>query len=136
VIVDLLTWLLTAAALIGATLLIAESLRTPPRLICKCGAPGFQRPHLKRPWLLVAGTMYGLAGMNDLFKFIRETDPMSRGFWGLFGVMFVLVSVIYLRRWRRHPKDKNRHPLGRILAVVRETAAGLRIVPTPAGSRA
>lgn len=116
---------LTSAVL----LLVVEMAGFPRSAVCGCRAPGFTSRHPKRGWMFALGLTWLIQGATRAVLAVVSFDgpvevpmvllPLAGGVW-------------MLRRWRKHPKDKNRRPLGRMLAVVREAAGRLRIVPTPA----
>lgn len=92
---------------------------------CDCKASHFPNQHLIRPLLLTLG----LVCLATSALLLLSSSSPSPG-----ALVLTACAGWHLNRWRRHPKDKNRHPLGKMLARIRQTAAGLKIVPIPAGA--
>lgn len=114
--------IIEVAWLVGAALATVEVVERPHRLICQCNADLLSR-HLRARWLFVVGASDALSGVLDTStgnKFI--------------GAIVTAVGAYYLWRWWRHTKNDRKKLKDRVLGVVRETAAGLKIVPVPGGA--
>jgi hypothetical protein len=84
---------------------------------------------LKGGWLLAVGVLDGAAAVIKAGTADQWWDMVAAG-------VLVFSSVIWLARWWKHDKDKRKRLKDRVLGIVRATAAGLKVVPVPAGAQA
>lgn len=88
--------------------------RTP--LHCDCGTGWMAYRHLRPLWLFAIGALY------------VASDVVAIGGGKKFPVV-AAVGAYYLWRWWRHTKNSRKKLKDKALGVVRETTAGLKVVP-------
>jgi hypothetical protein len=115
-------WIVSTAIWTAGLALAVSEFAGPRRLHCDCRAGFMPHRHLKPRWLLVIGICYVVS------------DALSIAAGGMLPFTG-LVGGWYLWRWWVHTKQNRKKLADRVLGVVRETAAGLKIVPVPGGAR-
>ncbi|MFC5268439.1 hypothetical protein ACFPJ1_40575 [Kribbella qitaiheensis] len=108
---------------VAFTLSIVEILGLPRRLFCSCRAELLADRHLKSRWMGTIGACYLVVAVINA----------GRGH-AIAGSVTGALAAYYLWRWWRHTKNGRKKLRDRALGVVRETAAGLKVVPMPAGA--
>lgn len=106
------------------TLSMTETFRRPARMMCDCRAGFMAFGHLKSRWLLVIAVCYLIDGILGVGSGNRVG-----------GSVIASIGAYYLWRWWRHSKNSRKKLKDRVLGVVRETAAGLKVVPVAGGAR-
>lgn len=91
------------------------------RLLCDCRTGWMAYRHLKSVWLFVIGASYVVS------------DAVAVA-GGKKVPIIALVGVYYLWRWWVHSKNSRKRMKDRVIGVVREAAAGLKVVPVPDGA--
>jgi hypothetical protein len=108
-------------------LAVANIIERPRAMMCDCG---FLRSlHLPSWGYFTVGAGY-IA--HAIIEIGTAEDLPSRAL----GIVFVVIGALYLIDWWKHSKNKRKRLLERALGVVRATAAGLKVVPVPAGAQA
>lgn len=122
------TTLLMAWVLVATADLAIAWYGLPKGLACHCPSP--EKSHSRSALLFVGWVLPAV----DTFLLAATSAPSPGG--SISALMALAVAGWWLVRWWIHSKNTRKKLKGRILAVVRETAAGLKIFPEPAGGRA
>ena len=123
--VSVLTIVANMFWMVGFTLSILEGVRIPKSIMCTCRS-GYQAyGHLRSRWLFVIGACYLATGVIAMGIGKRFAGPV-----------LAAIGAYYLWRWWRHSKNSRKRLKDRALGVVRETAAGLKVVPASASAGA
>jgi hypothetical protein len=92
------------------------------RIMCNCRTGWMAFHHLKSPWLLTIAVCYIV---SDVFAVAAGKK-----------LPFVaVVGAYYMWRWWQHSKNSRKKLAERVLGVVRQTAAGLKVMPVHGGAR-
>lgn len=98
----------------------------PARLLCTCSMFPTQRHHLDTPWLLVSCIATGAVSVTDLAVVtFTGIDWIAL----IFSVVYAIWSWVYYKRWKKHNKGGKHGSLAKLLARVKVTTGGLRVVP-------
>lgn len=118
-------------------LAFAEGIRRPPVIMCDC--PGDARFGL-RPAAHMRSVGLFVHAVLDLGVAAGAVAMCAEGGWRTFDSIWIavlaLAAAYQWARWWRHSKLGRKRLLEKALGVVRETVAGLRVVPVPHGGAA
>lgn len=105
---------------------VAEWRGRPAWMVCSCRMFPAQRHHLDTPWLLVSSIATGAVAVTMLAIVAFEgLDWIAL----VFSIVYVTWSSVYYKRWKKHKKGGKNGSLAKLLARVKVTAGGLRVVP-------
>jgi len=125
-------WLLSAvswASLVVASILIwGEILGRPKVMVCDCRMFPERSHHLDTPFLLGASISCAGISVTDLSSLVFSPEGWRWMHFG-FAILYALWSLSYYRRWKKHKRGGKHGSLAKLLAKVKITVAGLRVVP-------
>lgn len=115
-------WFGSVCSGIAVVLILFEmfGLFRPTRIHCRCGKGWMAGCHYKSWVLLVIAVAVLLSAIFAVSQFGRAIAMAN--------------SAYYFWRWWQHSKDQRKKLKDKVLGVVRETAAGLKVVPAPNGA--
>jgi len=110
-------WIISWVVWLPALLLsMSEMIGRPRRIQCDCRTGWQAYQHLRPVWLLVIGVLYVL---SDVFGVAAGKKVP----------IIAAVGAYYIWRWWRHTKNSRKKLKDKVLGVVRQTTAGLKVVP-------
>lgn len=119
-----------AALVAGFVLIWGEWIGHPRMLLCDCRMFPDRSRHLDTPYLLGASIVCAVISVTDLARLVFSDHGWN---WARFGfaVFYALWSLSWYRKWKKHKRGGKHGSLAKLLARVKVTVAGLRIVPIP-----
>lgn len=115
-------WLFPFFLLPHLSLNIIQIVRQPQQLLCDCGMFKYLNSHPKT-WLLF------VKAVCSFVVLLSSHSVYTRVTW-----LFLAVYDAYL--WWKHSKKKRNKLKDKVLGIVKETVAGLKVVPVATGSAA
>lgn len=126
---DLLAYVLLVISFTGGSLrLLATYASLSPRLACDCKALTFRH---EKGWIIFA-----TGASSTMLGVLAAWGHAAPSGYTVAAALNVLIGAWWLHDWWRHNRDQRKRLKDRVLGVVRATAAGLKIVPVPAGAQA
>lgn len=95
----------------------------PARMRCGCTLVR-RRPHLVTGLLLLACILTGIIAAITLYRAFFQWP-----WWIIACVVYAFWSWEFYREWKKHKNNRKNGSLAKLLAKVKVTAAGLRVVP-------
>jgi hypothetical protein len=108
-------------------LIWSEIWGVPRKILCSCSL--FPLPHhMNTPALLATWIGCAVMAVDDLLRaaFLKDWFAIP------LAVLFAFLSWRYYERWKKHRKGRKNGSLAKLLAKVKITSAGLRVVPVKA----